>query len=49
MGAKFKKQLLRINKESTEKQLILLEEEFKSWTHNYEQIDDVCVMGVRIT
>ena len=49
MGAKFKKQLLRINKESTDKQLILLEEEFKSWTHNYEQIDDVCVMGVRIT
>ena len=49
MGAKFKKQLLKINKESTDKQLILLEEEFKSWTHNYEQIDDVCVMGVRIT
>ena len=49
MGAKFKKQLLRINKESTDKQLKLLEEEFKSWTHNYEQIDDVCVMGVRIT
>ena len=49
MGAKFKKQLLRINKESTDKQLILLEEEFKSWTRNYEQIDDVCVMGVRIT
>ncbi len=49
MGAKFKKQLLRINKESIDKQLKLLEEEFKSWTHNYEQIDDVCVMGVRIT
>ena len=49
MGAKFNKQLLRINKESTDKQLKLLEEEFKSWTHNYEQIDDVCVMGVRIT
>ena len=49
MGAKFKKQLLKINKESTEKQLILLEEDFKSWTQNYEQIDDVCVMGVRIT
>ena len=46
MGAKFKKQLLRIYKESTDKQLILLEEEFKSWTHNYEQIDDVCVMGI---
>ncbi len=49
MGAKFKKQLLKINKESTDKQLILLEEDFESWTQNYEQIDDVCVMGVRIT
>ena len=49
MGAKFKKQLLKINKERTDKQLILLEEDFKSWTQNYEQIDDVCVMGVRIT
>ena len=49
MGVKFKKQLLKINKESTNKQLILLEEDFESWTQNYEQIDDVCVMGVRIT
>ena len=49
MGAKFKKQLLKINKESTDKQLILLEEDFESWTQNYEQIDDVCVMGVRIS
>ena len=48
MAAKFKKQLLKISNESTEKQITILEKEFKSWSQNYEQIDDVCVMGVRI-
>ena len=48
MAAKFKKQLLKMSNESTEKQMTILEEEFESWSQNYEQIDDVCVMGVRI-
>jgi len=26
----------------------MLDQEFSSWINNYEQIDDVCVMGVRI-
>ena len=49
MAAKFKKQLLKISNESTDKQINILEKEFESWSQNYEQIDDVCVMGVRIT
>ena len=48
MAAKFKKQLLKMSNESTDKQMTILEEEFESWSQNYEQIDDVCVMGVRI-
>ena len=48
MGAKFKKQLLLMSKESEDKQLAILDERFSSWKKDYEQIDDVCVMGVRI-
>ena len=49
MAAKFKKQLLKMSKENEQEQLVMLDEEFSSWINNYEQIDDVCVMGVRIT
>ena len=49
MAAKFKKQLLKMSKETEEQQLVMLDQEFSSWINNYEQIDDVCVMGVRIT
>ena len=48
MAAKFKKQLLKISKESEQEQLVMLDQEFSSWISDYEQIDDVCVMGVRI-
>ena len=48
MAAKFKKQLLKMSKETEEEQLVMLDQEFSSWINNYEQIDDVCVMGVRI-
>lgn len=47
-SAKFKKHLLLISKESEDKQLSILEKDFSSWKNNYEQVDDVCVMGVRI-
>tara|TARA_B100001093_G_scaffold518058_1_gene601615 strand:+ start:978 stop:2996 length:2019 start_codon:yes stop_codon:yes gene_type:complete len=47
-GANFKKMLLKISRETEPKQLSLLEKDFVSWINNYEQIDDVCVMGVRI-
>ena len=49
MSGKFYKFLLSISKENMEKQSKLMEEEFSRWKGNYEQIDDVCVMGVRVT
>jgi len=44
----FKKLLLSIQKESMNKQKQTLETTFESWMGNYEQIDDVSVVGVRI-
>jgi serine phosphatase RsbU (regulator of sigma subunit) len=48
MGAKFKEQLLLMSKEPEEKQLAILDKNFSLWMNDYEQIDDVCVMGVRV-
>ena len=48
-SGKFYEFLLSISKENTEKQSKLMEEEFTRWKGSYEQIDDVCVMGVRVT
>ena len=48
MAAKFKNQLLKMSKETEEQQLSLLDQEFSTWIQDYEQIDDVCVMGVRV-
>ncbi len=48
MAAKFKNQLLKMSKETEDQQLSLLDQEFSTWIQDYEQIDDVCVMGVRI-
>ncbi len=44
----FKNLLLSIQESSMEKQLALLEAEFKKWRGSMEQIDDVCVIGLRI-
>ena len=49
MSGKFYKFLLSISKENTEKQSKLIENEFERWKGAFEQIDDVCVMGVRVT
>ena len=48
MSGKFYKFLLSISKENTEKQSKLIENEFERWKGDFEQIDDVCVMGVRV-
>jgi len=52
-GKKFKpsglKQLLiSIQSESMERQKELIDDTFKNWVGNLEQIDDVCIIGVRI-
>ena len=46
--ANFKKLLLSIQKESMEKQKQLIDEAFEHWRGDLEQLDDVCVIGVRI-
>ena len=45
---KFKELLLSVQAESMKKQKELLEETFEKWRGNIEQIDDVCVIGVRV-
>jgi len=44
----FKKLLLSVQPESMENQKKLIEETFDSWRGSHEQIDDVCVFGVRV-
>ncbi|NQY08813.1 MAG: SpoIIE family protein phosphatase [Flavobacteriales bacterium] len=44
----FKSFLISIQNESMDKQHDLLLKEFESWKGNLEQIDDVCVIGVRV-
>jgi serine phosphatase RsbU (regulator of sigma subunit) len=44
----FKKTLVRISTETIEKQKQMLDQEFENWRGSLEQIDDVCVIGVRV-
>jgi len=45
---KFKELLLSVQAESMERQKQVLEETFQNWRGDIEQIDDVCVVGVRV-
>lgn len=45
---KFKDLLLSVQAQPMDKQKLLLEESFENWKGNIEQIDDVCVIGVRV-
>ncbi len=47
-SVKFKKLLLSIQSKSMHEQHDYLEQEFESWKGELEQLDDVCVIGVRI-
>ncbi|MCC7331815.1 MAG: tetratricopeptide repeat protein [Flavobacteriales bacterium] len=44
----FKQILLSIQSDNMDKQKELLNNAFESWKGNLEQVDDVCVMGIRI-
>jgi serine phosphatase RsbU (regulator of sigma subunit) len=44
----FKRFLLSIQDKDMEIQRTLLSEEFNRWKAGFEQVDDVCVMGVRV-
>ena len=45
---KFKELLISVQSEPMEKQKHLIEETFELWRGNMEQIDDVCIVGVRV-
>jgi serine phosphatase RsbU (regulator of sigma subunit) len=47
-AAKFKELLLQIQSLSMEEQRVRIDEAFESWRGKIEQVDDVCVIGVRI-
>jgi serine phosphatase RsbU (regulator of sigma subunit) len=52
-GKKFKPQafrtlLLSIQKESMEDQKTIINQAFENWKGDLEQIDDICIMGVKI-
>ncbi len=44
----FKKLLLSIQKENMETQKKIIENTFKNWMGDLEQLDDVCIIGVRV-
>ena len=44
----FKKLLLSIQTENMQKQKELIDEAFEKWRGNLEQLDDVCVIGVKV-
>jgi serine phosphatase RsbU (regulator of sigma subunit) len=44
----FKELILEVNAKSMVEQKQLISEAFLSWKGNYEQIDDVCVIGVKV-
>ena len=48
MISKLKKLLIKISNENVDIQLQELKTEFELWKGDEDQIDDVCVMGVRI-
>lgn len=48
MSANFKKLLVSIHSEDMDKQKELVNEAFETWKGDFEQVDDVCVIGVRI-
>ena len=44
----FKEFLLSIRDKSLDKQMIELDNKFEEWRQDFEQVDDVCVIGVRV-
>lgn len=49
MKAKFKRLLIENAALPLDQQKRMIEAEFEAWKGNHEQVDDVCVMGIKIT
>lgn len=47
-SANFKKMLISLYDEPMDKQKEVIDAEFQKWRGDYEQVDDVCVIGVRV-
>jgi tetratricopeptide (TPR) repeat protein/serine phosphatase RsbU (regulator of sigma subunit) len=47
-AANFKQLLLSIQHETMERQRVIIDEAFEKWKEGFEQVDDVCVIGVRL-
>lgn len=47
-AANFKRLLLSIQSESMDRQKEIIDDAFETWKGNIEQLDDVCVIGVRV-
>tara|TARA_B100000508_G_scaffold55003_3_gene42694 strand:- start:66473 stop:68608 length:2136 start_codon:yes stop_codon:yes gene_type:complete len=47
-SAVFRRFLVEINEKSMQDQEQLIRKNFEEWKNNYEQVDDVCVIGVRV-
>lgn len=45
---RFKQMILDINKEPMSKQSAIIEENLRKWMGNYPQVDDICVMGIKL-
>src|SRR5690606_26454010 len=48
MSKRFKELLISIQNESMDKQLKLIDVYFEAWKGSLDQIDDVCIIGVKI-
>jgi tetratricopeptide (TPR) repeat protein len=46
--AKLKEWLLAVANEPMEKQKQIIDEKFEAWKHGFEQLDDVCLIGIEI-
>jgi hypothetical protein len=49
MIRRFKEMLRKIHTKPVEDQQVLMDKQLKNWKGNLEQIDDIVVMGVRIS
>ena len=48
MGKRFKELLIGIQDKAMEEQKSILDKSFEDWRGNESQVDDVCVIGVRV-
>ena len=47
-AAAFRKKLLSVQEKSMQEQMTILNQEFETWKGSLEQVDDVCVIGIKI-